>query len=108
MSQIALTPSKTRFQAGVAFAKKIGCRFDAGRKVWTRDEAALWSFVDSCRFQSSNPELDESRDRYLLKNGLVVVGGEFDREPHTNNPAAVSPAQRWVGQASMDHPDSHF
>jgi hypothetical protein len=76
---ITLTPRKDRFAAGVAFAKKIGCRFDPQRKT---------------------------REQYLLKNGLVIAGGEFDREPYTNS--HPGPAQRWMGQASMDHPDSHF
>jgi hypothetical protein len=103
---ITLTPRKDRFAAGVAFAKKIGCRFDPQRKVWLRSEEALWQLVDGCRFRSADPAQEETREQYLLKNGLVIAGGEFDREPYTNS--HPGPAQRWMGQASMDHPDSHF
>lgn len=103
---IALMPRKDRFGVGVSFAKQIGCRFDPQRKVWLRSEEALWQFVDSCRFRPADPAQEESRDQYLLKNGLVVAGGQFDRDPYTES--RRSPADTWMGQASMDHPDSIF
>lgn len=92
MSQITLTPIKgEKFTKGVAFAKKIGCRFDAGRKVWVRSAEALWDFVDGCRG-------DLTREVYLRRNGLEMV----------TSSAGKSPATTWMGQASMDHEDSIF
>lgn len=89
-TKIALTPRKEKFQVGVSFAKKLGARFDGDRKAWLRDENALWEFVDACRGGLT-------REQYLSRNGLEIASRPVP-----------DPAQNWMGDASMDHPDSHF
>lgn len=88
---IYLTPSKANFQKGAANAKAMGCKFDAGAKVWTRSEEALWSFVDACK------RADQTRESYLRAKGLEIVEA-----------APASAATTYRGQASMDAAESIF
>lgn len=97
---ITATPKKgEKFQKGVSWLKQTGFKFDAGSRTWRlpaswRSDGRTWE--EALAHWAAGPQCTPAQ--YLARQGVELLSGA----------APKNPAQDWMGQASMDHPDSHF